>query len=177
MFKITRLLPIVVFTSILISSCGSKAPTPVLQKPAAIIAPIVVIGEISTARKKILQNTLHESLSGEFRIVSEERFEKAQEQAFQELDYEECTEDQCIMLIQEMLQVEHLFQLEVIQEGRIIQFNLKLSTLYEKKNKTDFCKKCTTIQLSDRVNTLTKSLIEEIETSGVAVLPESRPAI
>ena len=176
-FKITRLLSIVVFTNILISSCGSKAPTPELQKPEAIIAPVVVIGEISTARKKILQNTLHESLSRKFRIVSEERFEKAQEQAFQELDYDECTEDQCIMLIQEMLQVEHLFQLEVIQEGRIIQFNLKLSTLYEKKNKTDFCKKCTTIQLSDRVSTLTKSLIEEIETSGVAVLPESRPAI
>ena len=37
--------------------------------------------------------------------------------------------------------------------------------------------RCTTIQLSDRVSTLTKSLIEEIETSGVAVLPESRPAI
>ena len=80
--------------------------------------------------KKILQNTLHESLSGEFRIVSEERFEKAQEQASQELDYEECTEDQCIMLIQELLQVEHLFQLEVIQKGRIIQFNLKLSTFH-----------------------------------------------
>ena len=89
MFKITRLFPVVFFTSILITSCSSKTPTPGLQKPAAIIAPVVVIGEISTARKKILQNTLHESLSGEFRIVSEERFEKAQEQAFQELDYEE----------------------------------------------------------------------------------------
>ena len=177
MFKITRLLPIFVFTSILISSCSTKAPTPGLQKPTALIAPVVVIGEISTARKKILQNTLHESLSGEFRIVSEERFEKAQEQASQELDDEECTEDPCIMLIQELLQVEHLFQLEVIQKGRIIQFNLKLSTLHEKKNKTDFCKKCTTRQLRDRVSTLTKSLIEEIDTSGVAVLPESRPAI
>ena len=176
-FKITRLLPIFVFTSILISSCSTKAPTPGLQKPTALIAPVVVIGEISTARKKILQNTLHESLSGEFRIVSEERFEKAQEQASQELDDEECTEDPCIMLIQELLQVEHLFKLEVIQKGRIIQFNLKLSTLHEKKNKTDFCKKCTTRQLRDRVSTLTKSLIEEIETSGVAVLPESRPAI
>ena len=135
MFKITRLLPIVVFTSILISSCGSKAPTPGLQKPEAIIAPVVVIGEISTAREKILQNTLHEFLSGEFRIVSEERFEKAQEQASQELVDDECTEDPCIMLIQELLQVEHLFQLEVIQKGRIIQFNLKLSTFYVKRTK------------------------------------------
>ena len=111
MFIITRLLPLVVFTSILISSCSTKAPTPGLQKPAALIAPVAVIGEISTARKKILQNTLHESLSGEFRIVSEERFEKAQEQASQDLDDEECTEDPCIMLIQELLQVEHLMQL------------------------------------------------------------------
>ena len=40
-----------------------------------------------------------------FNIISQERFEKAQEKAFEELDYEECTEDRCIMLIQEMLQV------------------------------------------------------------------------
>ena len=33
------------------------------------------------------------------------------------------------MLIQEMLQVEHLFQLEVIAEGKKIQLSLKLATL------------------------------------------------
>ncbi len=41
------------------------------------------------------------------------------------------------MLIQEMLQVEHLFQLEVIAEDQMVQLILKLVTLYEKKNKTD----------------------------------------
>ena len=91
------------------------------EKPEAIVVPVAILGEVSEIRTKILQNTLNEAISSKFRIVSQDRFEKAQEEAFQELDYEECTEDQCIMLIQEMLQVEHLFQLEVIAEEEMVQ--------------------------------------------------------
>ena len=120
--------------------------------------PVAILGEVSDIRRKILQNTLNEAITTKFRIVPQERFEKAQEQAFQELDYEQCTEDQCIMLIQEMLQVEHLFQLEVISEGPVVHLSLKLVALYEKKNKTDFCEKCMTLQLRDRVRLLTLSL-------------------
>ena len=86
------------------------------------------------------------------------------------MDYEECTEDQCIMLIQEMLQVEHLFQLEVIAEGKMIQLSLKLATLYEKKNKTDLCENCTTRQLVDRLRQLTLSLLAEVDTSDMEVV-------
>ena len=79
------------------------------EKPEAIVVPVAILGEVSEIRRKILQNTLNEATSSKLRIIPQDRFEKAQEEAFQELDYEECTEDQCIMLIQEMLQVEHLF--------------------------------------------------------------------
>ena len=74
------------------------------------------------------------------------------------------------MLIQEMLQVEHLFQLEVIAEGQMVQLSLKLVTLYEKKNKTDFCEKCTTRQLSERVRLLTLNLLAEVDTSEMEVV-------
>ena len=67
-----------------------------LEKPEVIIGPMAVLGTISETQKRILKNTLSETLSEDFRVVSNERFEEAQEQAFQELDYEECTEDQCI---------------------------------------------------------------------------------
>ena len=80
------------------------------EKPEAIVVPVAILGEVSEIRRKILQNTLNEAISSKFRIVPQDRFEKAQEETFQELDYEECTEDQCIIFIQEMLQVEHLFQ-------------------------------------------------------------------
>ena len=140
------------------------------EKPEAIVVPVAILGEVSEIRRKILQNTLNEAISSKFRIVPQDRFEKAQEEAFQELDYEECTEDQCIMLIQEMLQVEHLFQLEVIAEGKMIQLSLKLATLYEKKNKTDLCENCTTRQLVDRLRQLTLSLLAEVDTSDMEVV-------
>jgi len=171
LLKIASILLFVVTAGILLSSCSSSSsPSPSEQKPESIVVPVAVLGEVSDIRRKILQNTLNETISTKFRIVPQERFEEAQEQAFQELDYEECTEDQCIMLIQEMLQVEHLFQLEVIAEGQMIQLSLKLATLYEKKNKTDLCEKCTTRQLIDSVRQLTLNLLSEVDTSEMDVV-------
>ena len=160
----------VIIASLGIASCGSKLTDPSDQKPESIVVPVAILGEVSDIRRKILQNTLNETISTKFRIVPQERFEQAQEQAFLELDYEECTEDQCIMLIQEMLQVEHLFQLEVIAEGKMIQLSLKLATIYEKKNKTDLCENCTTRQLVDRLRQLTLSLLAEVDTSDMEVV-------
>jgi len=164
------------FISLIIVLCvGMFLPSPdhlqaSEEKPEAIVVPVAILGEVSEIRRKILQNTLNEAISSKFRIVPQDRFEKAQEEAFQELDYEECTEDQCIMLIQEMLQVEHLFQLEVIAEGRMIQLSIKLATLYEKKNKTEFCENCSTRELSDRVRQLTLDLLSQVDTSDLDVV-------
>ena len=104
----------ILMTCLGIASCSSKSPTSPNQKPEGIVAPVGVLGVVSDIRKKILQNTLNEAVSEQFRVVPQERFEQAQEQAFLELEYDQCTEDQCIMLIQEFLQVEHVFQLEVV---------------------------------------------------------------
>ena len=170
MFRISLYILITLSSGITLSSCSSKSTGPSDLKPESIVVPVAVLGEVSDIRRKILQNTLNETISTKFRIVPQERFEQAQEEAFQQLEYEECTEDQCIMLIQEMLQVEHLFQLEVIAEGRMIQLSIKLATLYEKKNKTDFCENCTTRELSDRVRQLTLNLLSEVDTSDLDVV-------
>ena len=123
LLKIASILLFVI--SVCISSIVPQSAYPASEeKPEAIVVPVAILGEVSEIRRKILQNTLNEAISSKFRIVPQDRFEKAQEEAFQELDFEECTEDQCIMLIQEMLQVEHLFQLEVIAEGRMVQLSL-----------------------------------------------------
>ena len=103
LLKIASIIFFVVFGSIILSSCSSSSPSPSEQKPEGIVLPVAILGEVSDVRRKILQNTLNEAITTKFRIVPQERFEKAQEQAFQELDYEQCTEDQCIMLIQEIL--------------------------------------------------------------------------
>ena len=84
------------------------------ERPEIIVIPVSSVGDVTETRKLILQNTLEDELKTHFRLISQERFEEAQEKAFEELEYEECTEDQCIILIQEMLQVENVFHLQVI---------------------------------------------------------------
>ena len=69
------------------------------ERPESIVIPVSSLGDVSDTRKKILQNTLEDELKEHFMLISQERFEEAQEKAFEELDYEECTEDQCIMMI------------------------------------------------------------------------------
>ena len=72
------------------------------ERPETIVTPVGTLGDISDSRKQIIQNTLSQELTKYFRLVPQDKFEEAQEKAFEELEYEECTEDQCIMMIQEI---------------------------------------------------------------------------
>ena len=129
--------------SILIILFFSKPLFAESERPQAIVIPISSLGGVKKSQKEILQNTLEDKLKRYFTLISQERFEQAQEKAFEELDYEECTEDQCIMLIQEMLQVENVFHLQVIREDKDTQLSLTWRTLDEKKKQTDICKRQT----------------------------------
>ena len=130
-----------------------------LEKPQSIVVPVASLGDVSETRKKILQNTLEDELKEHFMLISQERFEEAQEKAFEELDYEKCTEDQCIMMIQEMLQVENVFHLEVIGEGTDTQLSLSWRTLDQKKKEEQFCENCKTVELRKLISGLVANLI------------------
>ena len=84
------------------------------ERPETIVIPVGTLGDISDSRKQIIQNTLSQELTKYFRLVPQDKFEEAQEKAFEELEFEECTEDQCIMMIQEILQVENVFSLQLV---------------------------------------------------------------
>ena len=103
-----KLLLLISFLVIAVPSFGQS------EKPQTIVIPTGSLGEITETRIKILEKTLESKLDDYFAVVPKQLFEEAQEKAFEELEYEECTEDQCIMMIQEMLQVENAFQLSLI---------------------------------------------------------------
>ena len=94
------------------------------ERPETIVIPVGTLGDISDSRKQIIQNTLSQELTKYFRLVPQDKFEEAQEKAFEELEYEECTEDQCIMMIQELLQVENVFSLQLVEEDGDTQLSL-----------------------------------------------------
>jgi hypothetical protein len=129
------------------------------ERPETIIIPVSSMGDVSDTRKQILQNTLEDELKTHFRLVPQQRFEEVQEQVFDEMDSDECTEDQCIMMIQEMLQVENVFHLQVIVEGSDTQLSLGWRTIDEKKKETDICLGCGTFQLNDKVRGLVGKLV------------------
>jgi len=131
------------------------------ERPETIIIPVSSMGDVSDTRKKIIQNTLTQELSKHFQILPQDRFEQVQEQVFNELEYDECTEDQCIMRIQEILQIENLFHLEVIGEEGDTQLNLKWINLDEKRNRVDYCEGCKTNELRKRVVGLVEKLVGE----------------
>jgi len=70
------------------------------ERPETIIVPVSSLGDVPEVRKQILQNTLTDELKKYFRIVPQEKYEQVLEQVFEELEYEECSEDTCIMMVQ-----------------------------------------------------------------------------
>ena len=104
------------------------------ERPETIVIPVGTLGDISDIRKQIIQNTLGQELTKYFRLVPQDKFEAAQEKAFEELEYEECTEDQCIMMIQELLQVENVFSLQIVAEDVDSQLSLTWVGLEEKRS-------------------------------------------
>jgi hypothetical protein len=129
------------------------------KRPETIIIPVRTMGKISDSQKQIIQNTLGQELTKYFRLVPQDKFEEAQEKAFEELEYEECTEDRCIMLIQEILQVENAFHLQVIEEDSNTQLSLSWRTLDDKKRENDFCEECKTKDLNRKINELVEKLV------------------
>jgi len=144
------------------------------ERPETIIVPVSGIGDVSNTRKLILENTLTDELKKHFRIVPQEKYEQVLEQVFQELEYEECSEDTCIMRVQEMLQVENVFNLQIIGEGKDSQLNLKWITLDEKKNEEDYCEGCGTGQLRKMIGSLVEKLVG-VKRKGTGILYRDTP--
>ena len=117
------------------------------ERPETIVIPVSSLGDVSDTRKQILQNTLEDELKTHFRLVPQEKYEEVLEKVFEELDYQECSEDVCIMRVQEMLQVENVFHLQVIGEGQDTQLSLSWRTLDEKRKEEEFCEGCGTGEL------------------------------
>ena len=128
------------------------------EKPRAVLVPLGTIGPVSKTQKSIILNKFLDELSNNYVLVPQEEYEKAEEKAFQELDFEECTEEQCIRVIQEMLQVENMFKIEMIREDSDTQVSLTLIVLDKKLVKTDFCENCKTKDLIKVVSKLYKEL-------------------
>ena len=147
---------LLIFLSILLLSSPLFGQS---EKPKAIIIDTGSLGEISKTRIKILDKTLESKLDDYFAIVPKEIFEEAKEEAFQELEDDECTEDQCVMKIQEILQVENAFKMQIIMDGQDTQISITWNNQEEKRVEEDYCEGCKTKDLRKMISELVEKLV------------------
>jgi len=129
------------------------------EKPKTIIIPTGSIGKIQKSRVLILEKALESKLDDHFSIVPKEIFEEAKEEAFKELEEDECTEDQCVMKIQEILQVENAFKMELTIEEGDTHVSLTWNNQENKRVEENFCVDCNTKQLRKMIGGLVDKLV------------------
>ena len=147
--------------SIVLPKVTASPPKVVSQseKPKTIIIPTGSLGEMSESRIKILEKTLESKLDDHFAIVPKELFEEAQEQAFQEMESDECTEDQCILMIKEILQIENAFKMDLISEDGDTQISITWNDQDQKRVEEDYCEGCKTKGLRLMIGGLVEKLV------------------
>jgi hypothetical protein len=141
-------------------------------KPQTIIIPTGSLGDISEIRKKMLGKTLESKLDDYFAIVPKELFEEAQEQTFQEMDSDECTEDQCIRMIQELLQVENSFKMDLMYEDGDTQISITWNDQDQKRVEEDYCEGCKTKELRLMIDGLIDRLVGDVGVAKQKVVPK-----
>ena len=87
---------------------------------------LVALKKYPRGRRKSFTLKLNPPFPGITSLVSQQDFIRAQIKVFEELEAEECTEEACIRKIQELLQVDRLFSLLIIREGKLTHLTLSL---------------------------------------------------
>jgi hypothetical protein len=143
-------------------------------KPPALLSPVVSLGPITNVQRQIIFNHLQAELSERFELISQRRYEEAQQKAFEELEFEECTEENCIRYVQDTLQVEVHFSLQLLQDEKITQLTLAMVDLDRKVVKAEVCEECSTLDLNESISDLVEEMYDEIDFDRLALPYDTR---
>ena len=75
------------------------------------------------------------------------------------MDSDECTEDQCIRMIQELLQVENSFKMDLMYEEGDTQISITWNDQDQKRVEEDYCEGCKTKELRLMIGGLVEKLV------------------
>ncbi len=155
-----RIVPILLLCGLLWAPLAAWAQG---KKPEAAVGRVVTLGEIGEGEKRFIYTSLQAGLSQKYEMVSQSDYDRAEALAFSELGSNQCTEEQCIRKIQELLQVDRLFVLQIIREQTYTQVSLTLARGPEKIVRARRCQACDIGKLDDAV----AGLVAEVTAADV----------
>ena len=112
-------------------------------KPTAMLLPIYFVDLDKKGLQGSLNNHVQTELSAYYELKSEKEIEQARDAAIDKLSSENCTEDACVKVMGEMLDVEYTFSLEVIDTGEgwdLTAVRQDLDGVSSRRN--ELCKNC-----------------------------------
>jgi hypothetical protein len=125
-------------------------------KPTAMLLPIYFVDLDKKGLQRSLNNHVNTELSAYYELKSEKEVEQARDAAVDRLSSENCTEDACVKIMGELLDVEYTFSLEVIDTGEgwdLTTVRQDVGGVTSRRN--ELCKNCT---LSKARKTLSEML-------------------
>ncbi|MBF0240694.1 MAG: ankyrin repeat domain-containing protein [SAR324 cluster bacterium] len=128
----------------------------------AVVLPLAVIGNFSENHKHIIYNNFLNKLSKYYLLIPDKKLKEAREYVFESVDTDECSEAQCIRKIQEILQVENVFTLQMIKEQENTQLSVSLVRLDDRIVKNDYCVNCSIRDLNMSIEKLVDILVDSI---------------
>lgn len=149
------------------------------EKVMASLTQSGALGGSSGIEKQIIFNNLLESLSTHDTLVSQKDFETALTQTFEKQDLEECIEDQCFTLIQQILQAKNLFIFNTTREVAFTQlYTSRVNLDSQLPVHKAFCEECSIGELSTKLGGFWMKLIAEgnISTAETKIIPKPKPA-
>ena len=112
-------------------------------KPTAMLLPIYFVDLDKKGLQGSLNNHVQTELSAYYELKSEKEIEQARDAAIDKLSSENCTEEACVKVMGEMLDVEYTFSLEVIDTGEgwdLTAVRQNLDGVSSRRN--ELCKNC-----------------------------------
>ena len=112
-------------------------------KPTAMLLPIYFVDLDKKGLQGSLNNHVQTELSSYYELKSEKEIEQARDAAIDRLSSENCTEEACVKIMGEMLDVDYTFSLEVIDTGEgwdLTAVRQDLDGVTSRRN--ELCKNC-----------------------------------
>jgi TPR repeat protein len=124
-------------------------------------------------QQQILFNQLQARLSERYDLVSQAEFEQAQTRAFNELDFDECTEENCVRMIQELLQAERYFALQLVRSGADTQLTLTGFDLERRQVRSEYCAACDQQELNASLDQLVEAWLANAPLSADELMSQT----
>ena len=150
----------------------------------AIVGPISVVGEMSTAEQQILFNRFREKLNKSYHLVSHMVLELITEQGLSSIDLEDCIDSKCVRSVlsfvknlSQQFNTNELFLFQLVRSKTEVQLSLKLSSLSQpevtKEIVTQTCQQCNLEKLKLQVDIIVERMLDKIAGEDIAPRKEA----